>query len=89
MALSVGHYGYRHIIMYSEGRRKQVKIHILVCTAFHGPKPFPSACALHKDDDVTNMHKDNLYWGTKAENMADAYRNKTRRQRERALGKSA
>ena len=50
-------------------------LHILVCTAFHGPKPFPDAFARHIDDIQTNNAKDNLTWGTALQNSQDRARN--------------
>lgn len=52
--------------------RKNMPVHILVCTAFHGEKP--QGCeVLHKDGDRRNARAENLRWGTRAENIADAY----------------
>lgn len=47
------------------------RTHILVCRTFHGPKPFPTALALHKDDVKTNNTSDNLYWGDDVDNAKD------------------
>lgn len=46
-----------------------VKIAQLVCEAFHGPKPFPEAVVLHRDEDSTNNSYRNLRWGTRKENQ--------------------
>lgn len=46
-----------------------IKIHQLVCEAFHGPRPFLKAVVIHQDEDATNNHKDNLRWGTQKENL--------------------
>lgn len=48
---------------------------VLVCTAWHGPKPFPKAKVLHKDDVPDNDHPSNLYWGTDSDNRQDAITN--------------
>lgn len=45
------------------------KVHQLVCEAFHGPKPFPEAVVIHKDEDAHNNTPMNLKWGTQKENM--------------------
>lgn len=50
-------------------------VHVLVCEAFHGPKPFEDAQALHRDDDEDNNREDNLYWGTHQQNMQDRAKN--------------
>ena len=49
--------------------RKNFKVHRLVCSAFHGPKPFSRAVVLHLDDDATNNVPENLRWGTQKENL--------------------
>jgi hypothetical protein len=46
-----------------------LKIHQLVCEAFHGPRPFPTAVVIHRDEDGLNNRKDNLKWGTQKENL--------------------
>ena len=53
------------------GQSKVCKIHQLVTRTFHGPKPTPQHCALHKNDDKRNNHFSNLYWGTKKQNAID------------------
>jgi hypothetical protein len=46
-----------------------VKVHIMVCEAFHGPKPFPKAVVLHEDENGENNIPSNLRWGTQKENL--------------------
>lgn len=46
-----------------------VKVHQVVCEAFHGPKPFAGALVLHLDESGTNNKPQNLRWGTHTENM--------------------
>jgi len=46
-----------------------LKIHQLVCEAFHGPRPFPTAVVIHLDEDSTNNKAINLKWGTQKENL--------------------
>tara|TARA_R100000541_G_scaffold16895_1_gene26562 strand:+ start:1873 stop:2298 length:426 start_codon:yes stop_codon:yes gene_type:complete len=46
-----------------------LKVHQLVCEAFHGPRPFLTAVVIHKDENGTNNNKDNLKWGTQKENL--------------------
>ena len=50
-------------------RKKPRKVHQLVCEAFHGPKPFPSAVVIHEDENGHNNRPENLRWGTQKENM--------------------
>ena len=46
-----------------------LKIHQLVCEAFHGPKPFDGAVVIHLDENALNNRPDNLKWGTQRENL--------------------
>ena len=50
-------------------RGKTYKVHRLVCEAFHGPAPTPSAIVLHLDEDSSNNRPDNIRWGTRKENQ--------------------
>ena len=52
------------------GRLKRTfKIAHLICEAFHGPRPFPKAVAIHIDEDPSNNAPVNLKWGTQKENL--------------------
>lgn len=71
-------YGYKtkssktaqHVYMNVSNRKLgNLKVHRLVCEAFHGLAPFPKAVVIHLDEDGTNNHKDNLKWGTQQENL--------------------
>jgi hypothetical protein len=46
-----------------------LKIHRLICEAFHGPPPFEGAVVLHLDENALNNKADNLRWGTQKENL--------------------
>jgi hypothetical protein len=46
-----------------------MKIHRLVCEAFHGPVPFERAVVLHLDENALNNKPENLQWGTQKENL--------------------
>lgn len=46
-----------------------VKIHRIVCLAFHGVPPSPDMEVLHGDEDSHNNTPDNLSWGTRKENL--------------------
>lgn len=50
-------------------RYGNIKVHQAVCEAFHGPRPFPAAVVIHKDEDAHNNRPDNLKWGTQKENL--------------------
>lgn len=61
------------------GPKAQQLVHRLVAKAYI-PNPGNLPCVLHKDDDRTNPHGDNLVWGTIKANNLDAhgkFRNKT------------
>ena len=49
-------------------------VHRLVLEAFSGPPPVGTV-GCHRDDNPRNNRLENLYWGTSAENRADAIRN--------------
>jgi len=60
----------RHIYMSLYNRKLgNMKIHRLVCEAFHGPQPFPKAVVIHLDENATNNRPENLKWGTQKENL--------------------
>jgi hypothetical protein len=46
-----------------------MKVHRLVCEAFHGPPPFEKAVVIHIDENALNNRPENLRWGTQKENM--------------------
>lgn len=46
-----------------------MKVHRLVCEAFHGPPPFPRAVVIHLDENALNNRPENLRWGTQKENL--------------------
>ena len=54
-----------------EGNPKTVKVHVLVCCAWHGPRP-NGKIVRHLDGNPQNNREDNLRWGTHLENSADA-----------------
>lgn len=50
-------------------KKKTYRIAPLVCEAFNGAKPFPSAVCMHGDEDSRNNRPWNLSWGTQKENL--------------------
>lgn len=64
------HYLYCNIT-YPEGQ-KQKRVHKLVAEAFI-PNPNNYPIVMHKDDNKTNPHMDNLEWGTISKNTKDAF----------------
>jgi hypothetical protein len=50
-------------------RLGHMKVHQLVCDAFHGPKPFDGAVVIHINEDGLDNRAENLKWGTQKENL--------------------
>ena len=46
-----------------------VKVHRMVCEAFHGPAPAGKPYVLHIDENAHNNRPENLKWGTQKENL--------------------
>jgi hypothetical protein len=67
--------GYHYFGIDNGLKRVNYWIHIEVCKAFNGPKPFDGAMVLHKDDRKPNNRADNLYWGNATQNELDAFNN--------------
>jgi hypothetical protein len=63
-------------IEYRNGKKymRFARVGRLVLLAFVGPPPRNTECC-HKDDDPLNNSIDNIYWGTRRENITDAQRN--------------
>ena len=60
----------RHVFMaYVTRLHGNMKVHRLVCEAFHGTAPFLRAVVIHLDEDATNNKPQNLRWGTQKENL--------------------
>jgi len=66
--------GYSRCVLRIGGASITVRIHRLVCEAFHGPAPEGCTVVRHLDGDPQNNRASNLAWGTPAENTADMYR---------------
>lgn len=45
-----------------------IRVHQVVCTAFHGPEPYPYMVVDHKDTNRCNNRPENLRWLTRLEN---------------------
>ena len=64
--------GYPHVVLYDDaGVRINRYVHVLVCAAFHGPKPTEAHQVRHINGDQTDNRTENLAWGTRSENMID------------------
>lgn len=54
-----------------------IKRATLVCTAWHGPKPFDEAEVRHLNDIHDDDRPENLKWGTHTDNVRDSVKNGT------------
>lgn len=63
--------GYLTVSMCHQNVRRTRSVHSLICEAFHGPKPFPSAQVRRLDGTRDNSVPTNLLWGTQEENWQD------------------
>lgn len=66
--------GYRVVNLHAGGKRKKLKVHRLVCQAFH-ENPDGKPCVNHIDEDKSNNLSSNLEWCTYAENNNHGTRN--------------
>jgi hypothetical protein len=70
---TIGDRGYKRV---SIDRRGQ-DVHVLVATAFHGPRPTPEHECKHKSGDKMDCSAVNLEWGTASENRLDSVKHGT------------
>jgi hypothetical protein len=66
--------GYPVVGLSRDGKRTKYRVHVLMLTAFSGPRP-PECLGRHLDDVKANNNIENLAWGTSKENSDDKYRN--------------
>lgn len=74
--LSPGRYasGHLYVNLHRNNRPSPTRVHHLVLEAFVERQP-RGKLGLHRDDDPTNNHVSNLYWGTYSDNQHDKVRN--------------
>jgi hypothetical protein len=65
--------GYLHLALSKDGVVTMVTVHQTIALTFHGKRP-PGQDVCHNDGDRINCRADNLRYGTKKENFADAIR---------------
>ena len=66
--------GHRYVDLYCKGIRTKVAVHRLVLETFVGPCP-AGLEGCHRNDDPADNRLENLYWGTRSDNLLDAVRN--------------
>lgn len=74
--------GYCRATIRRNGQKHYVRICVLVCSAWHGERPFTGAVVRHLDGTKDNDTPLNLCWGTAKENSADAKKHGTTRKGE-------
>lgn len=68
--------GYPVVTVVLGGRKVTIRVHVIVCEAFHGHRPDGMEVA-HQDGTRNNNRSDNLRWASPAENAADKRRHGT------------
>ena len=63
-------HGYRQVVLSINTRLRTSKVSVLVCEAFHGPRPL-GLVAAHGNGIKTDDRAENLRWATRQENEAD------------------
>lgn len=61
--------GYEHVMLFSDGVRKDISVHRLVALTFI-PNPNGLKYVNHKDENIRNNNVGNLEWCTNAYNLA-------------------
>lgn len=70
----VNRYGYPMVCLYVGGKRKMLKVHRLVCQAFHdNPENKPEVNHINENKNDNRAH--NLEWSTRKENINHGTRN--------------
>lgn len=69
--------GYPFVNLSGQGRRRRIKVCVLVLETFVSPRPNGMECRHFPDRDRTNNRLTNLRWGTNSENKQDSVRDGT------------
>lgn len=63
-------HGYPLVSLMNDGKAFLFNVHTVVLISFVGPRPEGHDCC-HRDGNPLNNNLDNLYWGSRKENMRD------------------
>jgi len=63
--------GYEIVVFNRKGKKLRVRVHQLVCLAFHGEPKEEQTLVRHLNDISHDNRASNLRWGTHAENVRD------------------
>ena len=63
--------GYARARLCRPGESVTAQVHVLVCEAFHGPRPGRDAEVCHANDIRDDNRPENLSWGTRQSNCAE------------------
>lgn len=66
-------HGYQHLVLRKDGRNHDHEVHVLVASAFLGPRPDGDIQVRHLDGNRSNNTLTNLLYGTRSENQLDLY----------------
>lgn len=69
--------GYSQVTLRVPGRRKTVKVHAVVCEAFHGPAPTSKHKVAHWNGIRSDCTESNVRWATRSGNQRDRARHGT------------
>lgn len=71
--------GYKKVILCLDGRRKHVRVNVLILTVFCGPPPQSMAnpTASHKNGNNADNRLTNLQWASQKDNIGDKVRHGT------------
>jgi len=69
--------GYLFVTMQLDGddKRKPYRVHKLIATTFHGPRPADKTLCRHRNDNRLDNRPENLAWGNMSENTIDTTEN--------------
>jgi len=70
-------YGYQHVHLTKDGKKKNPGVHVLVLEAFVGPRPDEHFVGCHNDGDPSNNRLENLRWDSRANNGLDTVKHGT------------